>query len=147
MPCFFGSGCIPFAPGTFGTLAAIPLYLLIAEQNAFNYLCVTLLVILLGIWSSGQLSKELGTHDHGAIVIDEVAGFLITMLFVPFSWGAVIAGFVLFRIFDIVKPWPIRWFDQHVHGGSGIVIDDLLAGVFANISLLLFIEFAPINLF
>ncbi len=144
---FFGSGCVPVAPGTFGTLAAIPLYLLIAEKSLIAYCLVTCVVIVVGIWAAGRLSSEIGTHDHGAIVVDEVAGYLITMMFIPFSWTALLCGFFLFRFFDILKPWPIGWIDKHVHGGSGIMVDDLIAGVFANIVLLVLLKFPPIDLF
>jgi len=135
----FGSGLAKKAPGTFGTLAAVPLYLaLIQVQNLIVYSVVTLLVILIGVWICGQAAEKLGEHDFGGIVWDEIAGFLVTMWLVPFTWQAVALGFILFRVFDIVKPWPIRWIDRQVHGGLGIMLDDVLAGVFAG-GLLFFI--------
>ncbi|MDD2802401.1 MAG: phosphatidylglycerophosphatase A [Methylococcales bacterium] len=135
----FGSGLAKKAPGTFGTLAALPLYLaLIQVQNLIVYSVVTLLVILIGVWICGQAAEKLGEHDFGGIVWDEIAGFLVTMWLVPFTWQAVALGFILFRVFDIVKPWPIRWIDRQVHGGLGIMLDDVLAGVFAG-GLLFFI--------
>lgn len=135
----FGSGLAKKAPGTFGTLAAVPLYLaLVQVQNLFVYSVVTLLVILVGVWICGQAAEKLGEHDFGGIVWDEIAGLLVTMWLVPFTWQAVALGFILFRLFDIVKPWPIRWIDRQVHGGLGIMLDDVLAGVFAG-GLLFFI--------
>lgn len=135
----FGSGLAKKAPGTFGTLAAVPLYLaLVQAQSLIVYSVVTLLVILVGVWICGQAAEKLGEHDFGGIVWDEIAGFLVTMWLVPFTWQAVALGFILFRVFDIVKPWPIRWIDRQVHGGLGIMLDDVLAGVFAG-GLLFFI--------
>ncbi|MDP2391816.1 MAG: phosphatidylglycerophosphatase A [Methylococcaceae bacterium] len=135
----FGSGLAKKAPGTFGTLAAVPLYLaLVQAQSLMVYSVVTLLVILVGVWICGQAAEKLGEHDFGGIVWDEIAGFLVTMCLVPFTWQAVALGFILFRVFDIVKPWPIRWIDRQVHGGLGIMLDDVLAGVFAG-GLLFFI--------
>ncbi|MDP3903181.1 MAG: phosphatidylglycerophosphatase A [Methylococcaceae bacterium] len=135
----FGSGLAKKAPGTFGTLAAVPLYLaLVQAQSLIVYSVVTLLVILVGVWICGQAAEKLGEHDFGGIVWDEIAGLLVTMWLVPFTWQAVALGFILFRVFDIVKPWPIRWIDRQVHGGLGIMLDDVLAGVFAG-GLLFFI--------
>jgi phosphatidylglycerophosphatase A len=135
----FGSGLAKKAPGTFGTLAAIPVYLAIVQANSLlAYSLFTLVVTLVGVWICGQAAEKLGEHDFGGIVWDEIAGYLITMWLVPFSWEAVGLGFVLFRVFDIFKPWPIRWIDRQVHGGLGIMLDDVLAGVFAG-GLLFFI--------
>ncbi len=131
----FGSGLAAKAPGTFGTLAAVPLYLLLAQLPLSWYLAVTLVCVLAGIYICDKAAKDMGVHDHGAIVWDEVAGLLITMIAAPAGilWLAV--GFVLFRLFDILKPWPIRWLDAKVEGGFGIMIDDVLAGIFALICL------------
>jgi len=131
----FGSGLAPKAPGTFGTLAAIPIYLLIAQQTLWVYLLITLIVSIAGIYICDKTSRDMGVHDHGGIVWDEIAGYLITMIAVPFSWTAVITGFVLFRLFDILKPWPISWLDKKVGGGLGIMLDDIVAGLFALIGL------------
>ncbi|MGZ5007900.1 MAG: phosphatidylglycerophosphatase A family protein [Methylobacter sp.] len=128
----FGSGLAKKAPGTFGTLAAIPVYWLFAQANLFVYSLLTLIVTIVGIWICDIAAKKLGEHDFGGIVWDEIAGYLITLWLVPFSWQAVALGFVLFRIFDIVKPWPIKWIDRKVQGGFGIMLDDVLAGVFAG---------------
>lgn len=127
----FGTGLMPKAPGTFGTIAAIPVYLLISDLSLLYFLMITALITLAGIYMADYTSKALGVHDHSGIVIDEIAGYLITMIAVPFDWKWVLAGFVLFRIFDILKPWPISWLDTKVKGGFGIMIDDVLAGLFA----------------
>jgi len=128
----FGSGLAKKAPGTCGTVAAIPIYLLLVLTGLPIYSLLTIIITVVGIWICGQAADKLGEHDFGGIVWDEVAGYLITMWLVPFSWQTALAGFVLFRLFDIVKPWPIIWLDQHVQGGFGIMIDDVLAGIFAG---------------
>ncbi|MCF6210384.1 MAG: phosphatidylglycerophosphatase A [Gammaproteobacteria bacterium] len=130
-----GAGAAPVAPGTFGTLAAVPLYLLLAPLPLWGYLLAVLAVSLLGIWLCDRTSRDLGVHDHPGIVWDEFAGYLVTMIAAPPGWLWITVGFVLFRIFDILKPWPIRWIDRQVHGGFGIMLDDLLAGVFAALVL------------
>ncbi len=127
----FGSGLAPVAPGTFGTLAGVPVYLLMQDLPLPVYLGVTLLFALLGIWLCGYTARALGVHDHGGIVWDEIVGLLITLIAVPPGWHWLVAGFLLFRLFDILKPWPIRWLDRRVGGGFGIMIDDVLAGLFA----------------
>lgn len=131
----FGSGLAKKMPGTLGTLAAIPLYLLLMQTPVAVYGIFTLLSVVFGILICEQASKKLDVHDFGGIVWDEIAGFLITMIGLPFSWHSLLAGFVLFRLFDIVKPWPIKWLDKHVEGGLGIMMDDVLAGVFAALIL------------
>ncbi|MFT5838064.1 MAG: phosphatidylglycerophosphatase A [Flavobacteriales bacterium] len=128
----FGSGLAAKMPGTFGTLAALPLVVLLSHFSSFSvYLTVTILVCVLGIWICGKTAEDMGVHDDSSIVWDEVAGMLITMLAVPLSWQTVLVGFMLFRFFDILKPWPISYLDKYVHGGFGIMIDDVLAGLFA----------------
>lgn len=131
----FGSGAAPKAPGTFGTLAAIPVYLLLAQLPLIPYLAVIVISFLLGVYLCGQASKDMGVHDHGGIVWDEFVGFWITMIALPLHWAWIIAGFVLFRLFDILKPFPIGWLDKRVHGGLGIMIDDVIAGIFALVIL------------
>ncbi|MEN8179333.1 MAG: phosphatidylglycerophosphatase A [Pseudomonadota bacterium] len=127
----FGSGVMPFAPGTFGTLVAVPLYLLLELQPLFSYLITLLVAFVAGVWLCERTSRDLGVHDHGGIVWDEIVGYLITMTFAPPGWLWVIIGFVLFRFFDILKPWPIRTIDRQVQGGFGIMLDDVLAGIYA----------------
>lgn len=131
----FGSGLSKKMPGTLGTLAAVPLYLGLQQTNDLIYLLVTLVCVGVGIVICDQAAKKLDVHDFGGIVWDEIAGFLITMIGVAFSWQSLLAGFAVFRLFDIVKPWPIRWVDRNVAGGFGIMIDDVLAGVFAALVL------------
>ncbi|WP_341503113.1 phosphatidylglycerophosphatase A [Gallaecimonas sp. GXIMD4217] len=131
----FGSGLAPKAPGTFGSLAAIPLYLLMMHLPWPAYLGLTLLAMVLGVYICERASRDMGVHDHPAIVWDEVVGMLITLFLAPQGWQWLLAGFVIFRFFDILKPWPIRWCDRKVHGGFGIMLDDVLAGLFSLASL------------
>lgn len=138
----FGSGLAPKAPGTFGTLVAVPIFLLLSPLPLWAYLAVTTLIFLIGIPICGRCSARLGVHDHSGIVWDEIAGFLITMAAVPAEPAWIAAGFLLFRLFDILKPWPIRWLDRRVSGGFGIMVDDLLAGLFALIVIQLALWFA-----
>ncbi|QLQ31215.1 MAG: phosphatidylglycerophosphatase A [Candidatus Thiothrix singaporensis] len=127
----FGSGLSPFAPGTAGTLAAIPLYLLLAPLPLWGYLLAALAVSVVGVWICGESSRRLGVHDYGGIVWDEFAGFLLTMTAAPAGWVWVVVGFFLFRLFDVWKPWPIRVIDRDLSGGLGIMLDDILAGIYA----------------
>ena len=127
----FGSGLSPKAPGTMGTLAAIPLYLLLMNLPLTGYLLAVLLISAAGIWICGESSRRLGVHDHGGIVWDEFAGFLLTMTAAPQGWAWIVLGFALFRLFDIWKPWPVRVADRQLHGGLGIMLDDILAGIYA----------------
>jgi len=134
-----GSGGVPKAPGTVGTLAAVPLYLLLSPFSTTAYLLTTLLMFIFGVWLCGKVSEDLGVHDHGGIVWDEWVGFLITMAWAPQGWVWVLMGFFLFRLFDIWKPWPIGYLDQHVSGGLGIMLDDVLAGVYSLVLLQIFV--------
>ncbi|TSA38446.1 MAG: phosphatidylglycerophosphatase A [Methylococcaceae bacterium] len=127
----FGAGLAKKAPGTWGTLVAVPIYLLIV-QNFYLFSFCTILACCVGVWICGNAAEKLGEHDFSGIVWDEIAGFLVTMLFVPCSWTAVFMGFIVFRFFDILKPWPISVLDRHVKGGFGIMIDDICAGVFSG---------------
>ena len=127
----FGSGLSPQGPGTAGTLAAIPVYLLFLVFGDQVYLLLTLIVCVSGVWICEYAADKLGVHDFGGLVWDEIAGYLVTMLFVPFSWSAVVIGFLLFRLFDIFKPWPICVLDKELGGGLGIMLDDILAGIFS----------------
>ncbi|WP_020561604.1 phosphatidylglycerophosphatase A family protein [Methylosarcina fibrata] len=135
----FGSGLAKKAPGTLGTAAAIPLYLAFVQAGLTLYSVLTVAAILFGIPICGRAAEKLGEHDYNGIVWDEVAGYLITMWLVPATWQTIIAGFILFRIFDILKPWPIRWIDRQIGGGLGIMLDDVLAAVFAGALLWLFV--------
>ena len=127
----FGSGLSPKAPGTMGTLAAIPLWWLLAQLPLTSYLIVVLIAAVVGITICGRAADQMGVHDHGGIVWDEFVGFWIAMAALPITWQSVILGFVLFRLFDILKPWPISWLDKKVSGGFGIMIDDVIAGLAA----------------
>ncbi|CAM2733495.1 phosphatidylglycerophosphatase A [Vibrio diazotrophicus] len=137
----FGSGLSPIVPGTVGTLASVPLYLLLVQLPLWLYVSVLVVASIVGIKICQITSDDMKVHDHGSIVWDEFAGFWITMLVVPmfnlpvFDWKWLVTGFVLFRFFDMVKPWPIGWLDKRVHGGLGIMIDDLVAGVMSAVSL------------
>ena len=127
---WFGCGLVPKAPGTMGTLGAIPLYLLVAHCGRTGVAAAALVVTAIGIWAGTVVARELGKKDPQVVVVDEVAGFLVTMLPMrEVSWLAVVIGFVAFRAFDIIKPWPARRLEG-LPGGWGIVLDDIAAGVF-----------------
>lgn len=135
----FGSGLLPKMPGTWGTVAAIPLYLLIAHYSLWIYVSITFLLIIFAVYASHITARDLGIHDYPGIVIDEIVGFLLTMVAIPVDWLWITMGFILFRVFDIWKPWPIRWVDRHLKGGLGIVVDDLLAAIYAWLILQFFL--------
>ncbi|WP_298270645.1 phosphatidylglycerophosphatase A [Geobacter sp.] len=128
---WFGTGLSPVAPGTVGTLGAIPLYVALARLPLPLYLATTVAFIFLAAWVSGRAEEIYGARDPGRIVIDEVAGYLVTMAAAPFSWQSVLLGFFLFRFFDVVKVPPARYFDRKVKNGWGVVLDDVAAGVYA----------------
>lgn len=131
-----GSGLSPKAPGTVGTIAALPIYWwLLADLSTLWLSAVILITFVIGVLVAEKTSQDLGVHDHGGIVIDEWVGMWITMLMVPKEWIWLLIGFILFRFFDILKPWPIKWLDEHVHGGFGIMIDDVLAGIMSLLCL------------
>jgi len=128
----FGAGALPVMPGTFGTLVGVGIYWLLQMFLApWVYFFVVLACVMLSMWICEKVSSDIAVQDHQGMCLDEIVGFLVTMLFVPFSWMAVILGFVLFRVFDIVKPWPINMIDEKVHGGVGMVLDDVVAGIFS----------------
>ena len=127
----FGSGLAPRAPGTWGTLAAIPLFLLLEPLPAAAYWAVLLLAFGIGVWACDLTAKAMGVDDHPAIVWDEVVGFLVAMGASPAGFVQIGAGLVLFRVFDIWKPWPISLLDRELHGGLGIMLDDVVAGFLA----------------
>lgn len=127
----FGCGLAPRAPGTAGTAAGVLLYLALSPLPLPAYLGMTLGLFLLGIWICGRAARDLDAHDHPSIVFDEMIGYLVTMAGAPLGIGWVALGFVLFRFFDIVKPWPISLIDRKVPGGFGIMLDDLAAGLAA----------------
>lgn len=132
---WFGSGFAPVASGTFGTAAAIPFYLLLSRLSLPLYVVVTALFTVVACPISGAAEEIFNEKDSGKIVIDEVAGYLVTMAGVACNWKTVLAGFFLFRLFDIVKPAPARWFDRKMKNGAGVVLDDIAAGIYACIVL------------
>ena len=130
----FGSGLLKPAPGTWGTLAAVPIYYLLETIYQLSIGYYSLLVVatfVLGVYVCGRTARDVGEHDHGAIVWDEIVGFLVTMWAITPSLVNIVLGFALFRLFDIIKPWPISVIDRSVQGGFGIMIDDVIAGIFA----------------
>ncbi len=129
----FGTGLAPRAPGTVGTLAALPLYWLLHSLPAWQYALVGAALFGLGVYLCGATARVLGVHDHPGIVWDEVVGYLLTLVAVPYDWRWLVLGFVLFRLFDIWKPWPIRSLDRGVRGGFGIMFDDLVAALYASV--------------
>ena len=133
----FGSGLSPKAPGTVGTIASIPIWLSLAEQPLLFQSSFLAATFFIGIYFCDKTGKDLGVQDHGAIVWDEFVGFWLTMMFAPAGFLWLLVGFCLFRLFDIWKPWPINYLDKHVHGGLGVMLDDVLAGIFAGLLLYL----------
>lgn len=126
-----GSGYSPVASGTVGTVAAIPFYLLLARLPLPVYLLTLTAFFFLACWVSGRAEVIFQQKDSGKIVIDEVVGYLVTMIAIPLDWRYIVAGFFLFRFFDIVKIQPARWFDRQLKNGYGVVLDDVAAGVYA----------------
>lgn len=136
----FGIGLSPKGPGTVGTLAGLPFWFLLNGFQWPLYMCACVLLFAAGCWLCGESARRLGVHDHGGIVFDEIVGFLVTctpLLVLGLGTNWLLAAFVLFRLFDILKPWPIKVLDAKVHGGFGIMVDDLIAGIFAAMLLAL----------
>ena len=129
-----GSGMPRIAPGTFGTLVALVLFVLahwaLGPVHWALFLALLVVAALFGIYLCGKTAEDLGVHDHGGIVWDEFVGFWFCMFLIPVTWPWLLAAFLLFRFFDIVKPWPIKWADQKVSGGLGIMLDDLIAAIY-----------------
>ncbi len=131
-----GIGKAPYAGGTVATLlVGIPSAMILARLHGALSLAVLLLVCLVGTLGAHRAIRHFGREDPGQVVIDELAGFLLTMLWIPATWTSLSTGFVLFRLFDIWKPWPVRWADDQVKGGWGVMLDDLIAGLMAHILL------------
>lgn len=136
--CGFGSGLAPKAQGTFGSLAAILPWLLLRELSMPVWLGVIVVAFAIGVWACDVAGRILGVDDHRSLVWDEFVGLWIALLpALVAPWWAVIAGFLLFRLFDVWKPWPIAWFDRRVKGGFGVMLDDVIAGIFAGFVLYL----------
>ena len=133
----FGSGLAPVAPGTFGSVVGVVFALALVPLGFTSAALVTLIATAAGLWICGESARRLGVHDHPGIVWDEITGMMIAMLAAPLNWWGVLCAFALFRLFDIWKPWPIREVDHGMPGGAGIMLDDVMAGIFAAIVLLL----------
>lgn len=133
----FGTGLAPKAPGTVGTLVALPLYWLIQDWSLLAYISLVVLAFIFGVWICQTTADWLKLQDPSGIVWDEVVGYLVTMTAAPSGWQWMVAGFLLFRLFDIWKPWPVSLADKKLHGGLGIMLDDVVAGVYAALTMLL----------
>ena len=131
----FGTGLAPFAPGTFGSIPGVLLFWLTLDFGLYVQLAVALAVVISGIWICGESARRIGVHDHGGIVWDEIAGMYLTLLAAPLTPVGWLLAFVLFRTADIVKPWPIRDLDHRLGGGVGIMLDDLVAALYAAVAL------------
>jgi phosphatidylglycerophosphatase A len=136
----FGVGRIPKAPGTWGSLATLPLCLLLMKLGFFVYMAATLGLTILAIAAAEHYERQSDKHDSKEIVIDEMAGMLVTMTWLPMTWQSFVIGFLVFRFLDILKPFPISYFDKKVPGGFGVVADDLVAGILGNILLQLMLH-------
>ena len=132
----FGSGLAPKAPGTVGTLVGLPLFWLISGQSLSIQLSIIALFFVIGIYFCGVAGKNLGVADHGSIVWDEIAAMMLVLALTPFSAAWCFVAFLLFRLFDIWKPFPIRQFDAKLKNGFGVMFDDLLAAIYAILSLM-----------
>ncbi|MEM6484275.1 MAG: phosphatidylglycerophosphatase A [Pseudomonadota bacterium] len=141
----FGSGLSPVAPGTAGTALALFFYFLAPPVSPIWHALLLVPLTVLGIWLCGSASERLGVHDHSGIVWDEFVGIWIAVWALPKTWIWLLLAFLLFRFFDVVKPWPIGWLDRTTRGGFGIMIDDIVAGVFANACLLTLYLTAPFS--
>lgn len=127
----FGAGLLRPGPGTWGTLVGLPLAWLLAQLPLAMASMLLLTLAVLGIGICGAAGRRLGVSDHGGIVYDEIIGLCVTLLLFPFDWVTVLIGFLAFRLFDIFKPWPASWADRELHGGLGVMVDDLIAGLYA----------------
>jgi len=131
----FGTGLAPFAPGTFGSIPGLILFWLTLDFGLYVQLGIAAAMTLAGIWICGESARRIGVHDHGGIVWDEIVGMYVTLLVAPVTVVGFALAFVLFRVMDIVKPWPIRDLDHSIHGGLGIMLDDLAAALYAALLL------------
>lgn len=138
---WFGSGLMPFAPGTFGTLASLPLVIILNYLGPVSAIISLIVIIPIAVWASGAGKILLKRDDPKEVVIDEAAGMFLTVFLLPVSWMNFIPGFLLFRLFDILKPFPIGMIDRRIRGGVGIVLDDIVAGIYANICVRVILAF------
>jgi len=134
----FGTGLMPFAPGTFGSIPGVLLFWLTLDLGLYVQLGIAGVMAVVGIWICGESARRIGVHDHGGIVWDEIVGMYITLLVAPVTVVGFVLAFVFFRVMDIVKPWPIRDLDHSIHGGLGIMLDDLVAALYAALLLVLY---------
>jgi phosphatidylglycerophosphatase A len=137
--CFIGN--ISFAPGTFGSILGLPLCFLLSKIDLLVAVLLTITFVLFAIWIAQEAWKIIKTEDPGCIVIDEIAGLMVTFIGLPFNIISAVAGFLIFRVLDILKPYPIRFFERKLIGGIGIVMDDVAAGIFSNIILRVLLQF------
>ena len=129
--CGFGVGAIPWMPGTFGTMLGVLFYLFLSQFSLLTYSIIALVLFIFGVIICDITNRHFGTFDHPAIVWDEIVGFLFVMITIPKIWYFILMGFILFRIFDIWKPWPIDWLEKNIGGGFGVMIDDIMAVLYA----------------
>lgn len=137
LPFGLGAGLLPWAPGSWGSLLAVGVYLVLPEMTLVTLVAVITVLFVAGVWLCGISAKKLGVHDHGGIVLDEIVGMLMVLAVSPPGIAWTVAAFAAFRLFDIWKPWPIRDLDHSVSGGFGIMLDDVLAAVYAVLLILL----------
>ncbi len=130
-----GLGYAPFAPGTFGTLAGIPLFYYLSQGSFLVQFTLLTAILFLSFWICDQAGRIYGEADDSRIVFDELLGYLVTTAFLPFSWGTAIIAFLWFRVFDIIKPPPVSWFDRELKNGLGVTLDDAMAGIYAALLL------------
>ena len=136
-------GFVPVAPGTFGSAAGLALFLLLAHAGSTAlYVAVAVLLFVIGVWGASVAERELGRTDPGPVVVDEVVGMLITLAFLDVTLTGAVAGFLVFRVLDVVKPWPSRQFEQ-LHGGLGVMADDAMAAVYGNLVMRVLLWLAP----
>lgn len=140
----FYSGHLPNFPGTWGTVAAIPLFLILSMLPGWLYFLFVIAAFVIGVYICDETARALNTPDHPSIVWDEFVGFWITMMGAHITVSTIFLGFLLFRLFDIWKPWPVNYFDQNVEGGMGIMLDDVVAGIYALVFLQIFALFIPV---
>lgn len=139
--CGFGIGAIPWMPGTFGTILGIIFYIFLSRFSLLTYIIIAIFLFIFGVIICDITNRRFGTFDHPAAVWDEIVGFLFVMIGIPKVWYYIFIGFILFRIFDVWKPWPISWLEKNIIGGLGVMIDDIVAALYSWIILIFIINF------
>ncbi len=137
--CGFGVGAMPWMPGTWGTLVGVIFYVFLHSLSLLSYCVVVVILFMVGVVICGITNRDFGTHDHSAAVWDEIVGFLFVMIAVPYRWYFIVIGFILFRVFDIWKPWPIKWVERKAKGGFGVMMDDVVAALYGWVILQLLV--------